>query len=165
MEILTNILRSDIFLIVLLVFIFILFILYIAILKNIMKLRSSYKKFMERLGNGNNVDEMLRAYIVAVQQVEKKNEKTALYCKELENNIANCIQKIGIVRYNAFSNTGSDLSFSIALLDKYNNGVVLNGVYGRDNSNIYAKPVNEGNSTYILSDEEKEAIQKAINKK
>lgn len=162
MEILTDILRSDIFLIVLLVCIFILFILYISTLRNMIKLRRSYKKFMEKLGNGNNVDEMLRAYIIAVQQVEKKNEEIALYCKSLENNMAQSIQKMGIVRYNAFSNTGSDLSFSLALLDKNNNGVVLNGVYGRDNSNIYAKPVKEGISTYILSEEEKEAIRRAI---
>ena len=51
------------------------------------------------------------------------------------------------------------------LLDNNNNGVVLNGIYSRDNSNIYAKPIKDGKSEYILSDEEKEAIEKAINEK
>lgn len=73
--------------------------------------------------------------------------------------------KIGIVRYNAFKDVGSNLSFTLALLDNNNNGVVLNGIYSRDNSNIYAKPIKDGKSEYILSDEEKEAIEKAINEK
>ena len=77
----------------------------------------------------------------------------------------NCIQKIGLVRYNAFKDTGSDLSFTLALLDNKNTGIVLNGIYSRETSNIYSKPVEKGTSTYTLSDEEKQAIQKAINSK
>ena len=77
----------------------------------------------------------------------------------------NCIQKIGIVRYNAFKDTGSDLSFALAMLDEKNNGVVLNGIYSREMSNIYAKPVENGVSKYTISDEEKEAIQRAIEDK
>ena len=67
-----------------------------------------------------------------------------------------------MVRYNAFSDTGSDLSFTLALLDEQNNGVVLNGIYSREMSNIYAKPITNGNSTYTLSEEERQAIDKAI---
>ena len=67
-----------------------------------------------------------------------------------------------MVRYSAFQDTGSDLSFSLALLDEYNTGVVLNGIYSREMANIYAKPIKEGKSSYTLSDEEKEAIRKAI---
>ena len=54
------------------------------------------------------------------------------------------------------------MSFSLALLDEYNTGVVLNGIYSREMSNIYAKPIKEGKSSYTLSEEEKEAIRKAI---
>jgi len=75
----------------------------------------------------------------------------------------NCIQKIGIYRYNAYQDTGSDLSFTLAILDESNNGVVLNGIYSREMSNIYAKAVEKGTSIHTLSEEEKEAIQKAIN--
>ena len=57
----------------------------------------------------------------------------------------------------------SDLSFAVALLDEENSGVVFNGIYSREMSNIYAKPVEKGNSSYTLSDEEAEAINKAIN--
>ncbi len=72
-------------------------------------------------------------------------------------------EKVGIVRYNAFQDTGSDLSFALALLDEKNNGVVLNGIYSREMSNIYAKPVENGKSKYTISEEENLAIEKAIN--
>ena len=69
---------------------------------------------------------------------------------------------MGIVRYSAFQDTGSDLSFSLALLDEKNNGIVMNGIYSREMSNIYAKPVEAGKSSYTLSEEEQQAIEKAM---
>ena len=120
-------------------------------------------KFMNKLGNGSNLDEMIRGYIDKVNQVGEKNEEIISYCKVIDNNMKRCSQKIGIVRYNAFKDTGSDLSFALAILDDFNNGVVLNGIYARDSSNIYAKPIENGESKYILSNEEKEAINRAIN--
>lgn len=73
------------------------------------------------------------------------------------------VQKIGIVRYNPFSNVGGDQSFSIALLDGNNNGIVITSLYGRDGNRTYAKPIEKGNSKYSLSDEEKKAISQALN--
>ena len=119
---------------------------------------------MNKLGNGNNLEEMLQEYIKRVNKVEAKNEEIISYCKVLEENIKRCSQKIGIVRYNAFKDTGSDLSFALAILDDYNNGVVLNGIYARDSSNIYAKPSDkEENSKYVLS-ERRERSSKKSNK-
>ena len=74
-----------------------------------------------------------------------------------------CIQKIGIVRYNAYSDAGNDLSFAVALLDNKNNGIVFNGIYSREMSNIYAKPVVNGKSKYNITEEENQALEKAIN--
>ena len=54
------------------------------------------------------------------------------------------------------------MSFAVALLDEQNSGVVFNGIYSREMSNIYAKPVEKGNSSYTLSAEEAEAIRRAI---
>lgn len=162
MDIVFNFLRSDIFLFILLVAVIILFVLYIISVANLKKLRVSYSKFMNKLGNGNNLEEMMKEYIKRVNTVEAKNEEIISYCKVIDENIKRCSQKIGLVRYNAFKDTGSDLSFALAILDDYNNGVVLNGIYARDSSNIYAKPVENGQSKYVLSNEEKEAINRAM---
>ena len=59
-------------------------------------------------------------------------------------------------------NNGSNLSFALAILNEHNTGIVLNGIYGRDTSNIYAKPIVEGKCEYALSNEEKDALDKAI---
>ncbi len=72
-------------------------------------------------------------------------------------------KKYGIYRYNAYQDTGSELSFTLALLDEKNNGVVLNGIYSREMSNIYAKPIENGKSSYKMTEEEKEAIKRAMN--
>lgn len=162
MQIFLDFVNQNIAIIVLSIFIFILFILHLSSLIKLNKLRKAYDTFIRKLGNGNNLDEMLHQYLQHVEAVENKNNALIEHCKGLEQNIAQCVQKIGIVRYNAFRDTGSDLSFSLALLNQYNDGIVLNAVYGRDNSNIYAKPVKNGTSSYILSEEEKEAIRKAV---
>ena len=137
-------------------------VLIVATIVNIMVvigIKNKYIKFMKKLGNGNNIDEMLKQYLNDVKDVKKDNSEIKAYYTKLDSDIASCIQKVGIVRYNAFRDVGSDLSFAIALLDRENNGVVLNGLYGSESSNIYAKPVKKGLSKYQLSDEEKSAIE------
>ena len=59
---------------------------------------------------------------------------------------------------------GADLSYTVALLNKDNDGVVFNGIYGRDGCYTYAKPIKDGKSTYNLSEEEEQAISQAIKK-
>ena len=98
-----------------------------------------------------------------VERVEKQNIEIAKFIEQLDKDFEKSIQKVGIIRYNAYKDTGSDLSFTLALLDENNNGVVLNGIYSREMSNIYAKPIENGKSTYTLSDEEQKAIERAIN--
>lgn len=163
MNVILDFLRSDIAILVLFIAVIIILVLYISSVVNLRKLRTSYLKFMKKLGNGENLEEMLKEYIKKVEIVEAKNNEIIEYCRVIDENIKRCSQKIGIVRYNAFKDTGSDLSFTLAILDDYNNGVVLNGIYARDSSNIYAKPIENGESKYVLSNEEKEAINKAIN--
>ncbi len=71
------------------------------------------------------------------------------------------IKKVGIVRYNPFSNAGGDQSFSVALLDSGNNGVVVTSLYAQDGNRVYGKPIENCISKYSLSEEEKQAIKKA----
>ncbi len=118
-----------------------------------------YNRVLKKLGNGNNLDEMLRRYLEDVREIKKDNSEIKAYYTKLDSDIASCIQKVGLVRYNAFRDVGSDLSFAMALLDRNNNGVVFNGLYGAESSNIYAKPIRGGTSKYKLSDEEQSALE------
>ena len=158
-------LRTDTFLIIILLISVLSIILLILNHLKLTKLKNEYSEFMKKLGNGKNIDENLKVYMDRVQKVEDLNKEIIQYCERLDKTVDTCIQKIGIVRYNAFKDTGSDLSFALALLDEDNTGVVMNGIYSREMSNIYAKPVEKGKSPYTISEEEKLAIDKAINSK
>lgn len=140
----------------------VLLIAFLVVATKMSKLSKKYKEFMQKLGNGKNLEEDLENYMYRVERVEKQNGEINSIIKAMDSDLEKCIQKIGIVRYNAFKDVGSDLSFTLALLDENDNGIVLNGIYSREMSNIYAKPVEKGKSTYTLSEEEQEAIRKAV---
>ncbi len=154
--------KTDNYLLIMSAFILLLFIAFLGLLVSNLKIKSKYDKFMKKLGNGKNLEEDLENFMYKVDRVEKQNAEIMAFCKNLDDNLSNCIQKVGIVRYSAFRDTGSDLSFAVALLDDKNTGVVFNGIYSREMSNIYAKPVENGKSSYTLSDEETEAIKRAM---
>ena len=156
-------LKSDNYLLILTLIVGLLLIGFIALLISNIKLNNRYKNFMKKIGKGKNIEEDLKYFMDKVDRVEKQNMEITDFCKILDEDVSKCIQKVGIVRYSAFKDTGSDLSFTVALLDEKNNGIVFNGIYSREMSNIYAKPVENGNSKYTLSEEEIQAIEKAIN--
>ena len=155
-------LNSDFYMLILSIVVIILLLVVILLAINNSNTKKQYKKFIKKLGNGNNIEEDLQKFMDKVDKVQAQNTDIINYCKNLDQDISKCIQKVGIVRYSAFKDTGSDLSFTVALLDEKNDGIVFNGIYSREMSNIYAKPVENGNSKYTLSEEEQEAIKRAI---
>jgi len=100
-----------------------------------------------------------------LKEVLKQFEELKKEVRKLSQESKFSVQKIGIIRYNPFSGVGSDQSFSIVLLDGNNDGVVITSIYARDGNRVYGKPIKNGKSEYSLSDEEKEAIEKAMEQK
>ena len=127
------------------------------------KINKKYKLFMKKIGNGQNLEESLNKYLEKVENVENNTKEILKYCEKLDEEIAICIKKVGMVRYNAFQDTGSDLSFALALLNDHNDGVILNGIYSREMSNIYAKKIKNSKCNNKLSEEETKALEIAIN--
>ena len=157
-----EILKSDEVVLAMAVMMIVLFITVIIMLARISFLNKRYTNFMRKIGNGKNLEEDLENYMYKVNRVSTQNLENSNKIKNIEEEIKKCIKKVGVIRYSAFKDTGSDLSFTLALLDDNNDGVVLNGIYSREMSNIYAKPVKNGKSEYTMSEEETKAIQKAI---
>ena len=155
----------NVFNITLLVITLLLLVMYILNSIKLTKLRKNYSDFMAKLGKGNDINEMLQKYVKDVEEIKKENNEIEQYCRKLDEDSKQNLKKIGMVRYNAYKDTGSDLSFALAILNDNNTGIVLNGIYGRDTSNIYAKPITEGTSKYALSKEEKESLEKAMEHK
>lgn len=122
------------------------------------QLNSRYVAFMSKLGEGNKVEKILSEYLKIVDENSQKIKKQEEKINRLEANLKKCIQKVGLIRYNAYGDTGSDLSFTMALMDSEDNGVVVNGLYSRESSSIFAKPLAKGETKYNLSAEEIQAI-------
>ena len=97
-----------------------------------------------------------------IKKLEKKVEALSEEIKNLKKDSKFSVQKTGLVRYNPFQDLGGDQSFSIALLDGNNNGVVITSLYAREGNRVFAKSIEKGESKYSLSGEEIEAIKKAI---
>ena len=83
---------------------------------------------------------------------------------KLEDRVSQTLQRVGVVRFNAFEDVGSELSFALAVLNDNGNGFVLSSLYGRSETRTFVKPVREGKSDYQLSGEEIAAIKKALDR-
>ena len=125
-------------------------------------LNKKYGNFMKKLGDGKNIEEDLENYMYRVERVEKQNVEIKNLIEITNKNMANCVQKIGIVRYNAFKDTGSDLSFALAMLDGNDSGWIINAMHSREGCYTYVKEIVKGESYVELAEEEAEALDKAI---
>ena len=81
---------------------------------------------------------------------------------EVRDVLASAIQRIGLVRFDAFDDMGGKLSFAVALLDAEGTGVVFSSINGRSETRIYAKPIERATSRIPLSEEEAESIRRAL---
>ncbi len=81
--------------------------------------------------------------------------------KSLKKQSKFSLQKVGTVRFNPFKEIGGNQSFSIALLDGNNDGVVITSFYSREGNRVFGKPIKNGKSQYLLSEEEKRAVDQA----
>lgn len=124
-------------------------------------LEKRYKEFISNFNKNGDIEETFENYVKMVNNVNEENKIMKANQLNMEKTINNCIQNVGIIRYNAFEDVGSELSFAIALLDNNDNGFVVNSIYGRTSSSVYAKKIENGTSKYTLSEEEIRAINMA----
>jgi hypothetical protein len=118
------------------------------------------------VGGRVRLDETLRGILQGQSQQIQRLERAirALHAvdKKLQTQIEGSVRKVALLRYDAFEDVGGRLSFSCALLDDHGNGVVLTSINGRQETRVYAKPVEQGTSSHNLSLEEEEAIRRAL---
>lgn len=122
-------------------------------------LNRKYKKFM-RGTSGKNIEGIFLEELENIKANDQKFDAVNIRLDAIQDQLDRCLQKQSIVRYNAFTDTGSDLSYSIAIMDNLDNGIAITGIYGRNEFIGYAKPVENGISSYPLSVEEQMAISR-----
>lgn len=143
--------------IVLLIFI----IVTISLYRRMKRFESSYVT-LQTFMSGQQLDTLFQEYIDRVDIQEQKFEKCDKRLTLVEQKMRAGVDRAELLRFRAFENTGSDLSFAFALLNQEGSGVVLSSIHNREESRVYAKPIEEGQSTYALTDEEKQVINKAM---
>ena len=141
-----------------------LFIITMVLLASVKKLEKKYRKMMRGVNN-KNLEQALNDNLDNIEKALNKSQEAINECKNISQELKGCVNKVAIMRYKAFEDVGSDLSFSIAILDSYNDGVIITGIYSRHDSTTYAKPIDKGISRYDLSEEELHVLNEAINSK
>ncbi|MDI3256689.1 MAG: DUF4446 family protein [Kyrpidia sp.] len=120
-----------------------------------------YRQWVSR--SGTDLEKFLPETLEQLQNLSKELRDMEDRLEQLEQRLSATLRTVRVVRYNAFADVGSDLSFSAAWLDGQGNGIILSSIYGRDESRMYAKPVEGGISPYPLSEEEKRVLRDALN--
>lgn len=122
-------------------------------------------KHYDKLSSGitkTGLREVLENILGKTKENEIKTEKLEEWCQKLEKETSFCIQKIGLLRFNPFSDTGGDQSFILSITDKHNSGIVLTSLHSRTGTRWYAKSVKNGKGIeHELSNEEEKVIKEA----
>ena len=125
------------------------------------------KRRVDSLTRGKDTESMediIVNYLERVESLEEGEEITRAALNAIKDNLKITYQKTGLVKYDAFREMSGALSYSLALLDKENNGVLISSMYSREGCYTYAKEIIKGESKINLSEEEAEALKQAVAK-
>lgn len=126
------------------------------------RLERKYKMFMK----GSDAQSLEKQFVRKFTQIDRLYEAKEEHehaINYIRKNFDIIFSKYGVEKYDAFEDVGGKLSFALALLDKNNSGLILNAVHSRDNCFLYLKEIVKGESYVMLSQEEVEALRKAVN--
>jgi hypothetical protein len=115
-----------------------------------------------RGSEGASLEAVLDAHLDKVFAVSRELDEVAVRTALLETAVRHAFQRVGIVRFNPFEDTGGNQSFALALLDADGDGVVLSSLHSRSGTRVYAKSVSAGRAEAALSEEESQALREAL---
>ena len=165
MDIMNYVINNTSYMIAILgVLMIVMYLLIINLYYNLNYMKKRYKKMMTGVDDGANLERMLLGHIDETRSVAQENEKLKAENKRIDDLLKRALTRVSVVRFRAFEDMGSDLSYSVALLDSHNNGVVMSSIFGREDSRSYVKPIENGTSTYQLTAEEEQALREAMSK-
>lgn len=129
----------------------------------IWQIRSLRQRLNAVLGSADDrkIEQALLQYHSDVKDVGVKLDRLLKSYRHLSEVASLASQKISVVRFNPFGDTGGDQSFVLAVLDAHDSGYVLTSIHGREGTRVYVKPIDYGKSKYTLSKEEKQALDQA----
>ena len=146
---------------VLLLLIIILLIMLIVAMVKIGNTNRRLDSFM-RGKDAESLEETMVEIIAELERLNASDIQKRRDIKRINDNLMITYQKQGIVKYDAFNEMGGKPSFALALLDKNNNGFIINSMHSREGCYTYIKEIVKGESYILLGEEERQALEKAI---
>ena len=125
------------------------------------KLKKKYRSFMEG-ADGKSIESLIHEHLDEIESIRTVGEKNSAAVKDIYEKMQYTFQKVGIVKYDAFHEMGGKLSFALCMLDKVNNGYIINVMHSNNGCFAYIKEVVDGKSYIELGDEENQALQQAV---
>lgn len=146
------------------VLVLILLIVVVVMLAKFHWLKNRYDLFM-RGKNGRTLEDNIVEIYRKLQVMESRDLANKDIIKMLNRGMGSSLQKIGIVKYNAFQGMGGNSSFAITMLNMENTGFILDVMHSRNNCSMYLKEITHGEPEGPISKEEKESLDKALQTK
>lgn len=122
----------------------------------------TWRQFFGGANDPENLEDIIEQLVEKLKELEAGGAMTASTLDAVANQLNKATQNVGIVRYNSNGDDGGNLSFSAAMLNAHQTGIVITSLHGRQQNRIYAKVITAGASENTLSDEEREALIQAI---
>ena len=141
----------------------VLLIMQIRLMGKFKKLYRTYDRFM-RGKDMESMEETVLAQFERIEALEKSNQEKDRQIESIFENLQHVYQKTGLVKYDAFREMSGKLSYAVALLDKEDNGILVNSMYSREGCYSYVKTISGGKCSIEMSEEEQKALKIAVNK-
>lgn len=151
-----------IIIIILLILVFVLIFSMVSNNMRLSRLERKYKMFMKG-SDAQTLEKVFTRKFAQIDRLYEAKEDHEHDINFIKKSFESIFSKYGLEKYDAFDDVGGKLSFALALLDKDNSGLILNAVHSRDNCFLYLKEIVNGESYMMLTQEEVEALRKAVN--
>ena len=125
------------------------------------KKKKKYRQFMKD-SDGNSIEELIKNNLEDLDEIKKVSEQNSENIENIYEKLEYTFQKVGIRKYDAFHEMGGKLSFALCMLDKQNNGYVINVIHSNNGCFAYIKEIVEGQSYIELGEEEQKAVDEAV---
>ncbi len=119
------------------------------------------KRILNHCKNGN-LEQSITYYYDKLEHTAENIRELAKNFDRYDRDNKNTLQRIGVVNFDAFDDISGKMSFSAAILNMHNDGIVLTSIYGHETSNVYIRKIKNGQTETHLLDEEKAALEKAV---
>jgi hypothetical protein len=120
---------------------------------------------LKRGVEGTSLVDKVASQALQIEDLYRLLDEQAKQKDYLTDVLAGAVQRVAVVRYDAFEDMGGKLSYSATMLDENGDGVIFTSIYGRNENRTYAKAVRAGTASHVLSREESESLRKAMSVK